>query len=43
VENKDIIFHQKKSFLQDISDILEKEVAFLHNLRNNYGKKKPQY
>ena len=29
VENQDNIFHHKKSFLQDIRDLLEKEVRFL--------------
>ena len=29
VENKDNIFHHRKSFLQEICDILEKEVSYL--------------
>ena len=29
VENQDNIFHHKKSFLQDIRDLLEKEARFL--------------
>ena len=40
VENKDNIFHHRKSFLQEICDILEKEVGYLVQSRANYGKKK---
>ena len=40
VENKDNIFHHRKSFLQEICDILEKEVGYLVQIRANYGKKK---
>jgi hypothetical protein len=29
VENKDNIFHHRKSFLQEICDILEREVYYL--------------
>ena len=39
VENKDHIFHQRKPFLQEICDILEKEVKYLQSSRANYGKK----
>jgi len=42
VENKDNIFHQRKSFLQEICDLLEKEVNFLQSKRANYGKKHRQ-
>ena len=40
VENKDNIFHHRKSFLQEICDILEREVYYLVQSRANYGKKK---
>jgi hypothetical protein len=40
VENKDDIFHKKKSFLQEICDILEKEIKFLEKGRANFGRKK---
>ena len=40
VENKDNIFHHKKSFLQEICDILEKEAEYLVKSRANFGKKK---
>ena len=40
VENKDNIFHHRKSFLQEICDILEREVYYLDQSRANYGKKK---
>lgn len=39
VENKDNIFHHRKSFLQEICDILEKEADYLTKTRQNFGKK----
>ena len=40
VENKDNIFHHRKSFLQEICDLLEREVDYLVKSRANFGKKK---
>ena len=40
VENKDNIFHHRKSFLQEICDILEREVNYLVQSRSNFGKKR---
>ena len=39
VENQDNIFHHKKSFLQDIQDLLEKETKFLERQRQQMNRK----
>ena len=40
VENKDNIFHQRKSFLQEMCDLLEREVAILQARKKRITKMK---